>query len=83
MFLDTEKFLLVLFKKLLDKLKKRGKNSIKKSGNTIEAYYESDLLNKKLYIFRPIKQNDKLRTIFRKLKIKVPKFEIRNLMLTG
>ena len=57
--------------------------SIIKSGNVIEGYYESNLIDKKLYIFRPIKQSDELRSIFRRLKIKVPKYEIKNYTPTG
>lgn len=58
--------------------------SIIKSGNAIEGYYDDNLLKgKKFYIFRPIKQSDELVQIFRKLRIKLPKFEIRESTPTG
>jgi len=53
-----------------------------RSGNAVEGFYENELLNKRLKLWRPIKLRDELEEIFRKLKIKIPGFDVKECVPT-
>jgi transposase len=48
-----------------------------RSGNAVEGFYENEMLKKKLKLWRPIKLEDELEEIFRKLMIKIPSFDVK------
>ncbi len=53
-----------------------------RSGNAVEGFYENELLKKRLKLWRPIKLRDELEIIFRKLKIKIPGFDVKECIPT-
>jgi len=53
-----------------------------RSGNAVEGFYENELLKKRLKLWRPIKLGDELEEIFRKLKIKIPGFDVKECIPT-
>ncbi len=53
-----------------------------RSGNAVEGFYENELLKKRLKLWRPIKLRDELEEIFRKLKIKIPGFDVKECVPT-
>jgi len=52
------------------------------SGNAIEGFYEHEKLRSRLYIWRPIKPRKELEGIFRVLRIKVPRYDVKEVMPT-
>ena len=54
-----------------------------KSGNAIEGFYEHEKLRNRLYIYRPVKPTADLEAIFRELKIKVPTFDVKEVIPTN
>jgi len=52
------------------------------SGNAVEGFYENEQLKNRLYLWRPIKQKMELEEIFRALKIKAPKFDVKECIPT-
>jgi len=49
-----------------------------KSGRSVVGYYEHEAFkDKRLYVDRPIKMNDELSQIFRILKIKMPRYDLK------
>lgn len=53
-----------------------------RSGNAVDGFYENELLKKRLKLWRPIKLGDELEEIFRKLKIKIPGFDVKECIPT-
>jgi len=53
-----------------------------RSGNAVEGFYENEFLKKRLKLWRPIKLRDELEEIFRKLKIKIPVFDVKECVPT-
>ncbi len=54
-----------------------------KSGNAVEGFYEHEKLRNRLYIHRPVKPTADLEAIFRELKIKVPTFDVKEVIPTN
>jgi len=54
-----------------------------KSGNAVEGFYEHEQLRNRLYIYRPVKPMADLEAIFRELKIKVPTFDVKEVIPTN
>jgi len=55
-----------------------------KSRHAMEGFFEHELLeNKRLYIMRPINPGKKLEKIFKTLRIKTPKYEVKECIPTG
>ena len=52
------------------------------SGNAVEGFYENEQLKNRLYLWRPIKPRMELDEIFRALKIKAPKFDVKECIPT-
>ena len=52
------------------------------SGNAVEGFYENEQLKNRLYLWRPIKPRMELEEIFRALKIKAPKFDVKEVIPT-
>lgn len=52
------------------------------SGNAVEGFYENEQLKNRLYLWRPIKPRRELEEIFRALKIKTPKFDVKEVIPT-
>ena len=52
------------------------------SGNAVEGFYENKQLKNRLYLWRPIKPKTELDEIFRALKIKAPKFDVKEVIPT-
>ncbi|MCL7413124.1 MAG: hypothetical protein M8353_05850, partial [ANME-2 cluster archaeon] len=52
------------------------------SGNAVEGFYENEHLKNRLYLWRPIKQKMELEEIFRALKIKALKFDVKECIPT-
>jgi transposase len=52
------------------------------SGNAVEGFYENEQLKNRLYLWRPIKPRKELEEIFRALKIKTPKFDVKEVIPT-
>jgi transposase len=48
-----------------------------RSGDAVEGFYENKMLKKKLKLWRPIKLENSLEEIFRKLMIKIPGFDVK------
>ena len=48
-----------------------------RSGNAVEGLYENEMLKKRLTLWRPIKLEDELEEIFKKLMIKRPGFDVK------
>ena len=53
------------------------------SGNAVEGFYENEQLKNRLYLWRPIKPRRELEEIFRALKIKTPKFDVKECIPTN
>jgi transposase len=53
-----------------------------RSGNAVEGLYENEMLKNRLKLWRPIKLGDELEEIFRKLKIKIPGFDVKECVPT-
>ncbi len=53
-----------------------------RAGNAVEGFFEHELLKKRLRLWRPIKLGDELEEIFRKLKIKIPGFDVKECVPT-
>jgi hypothetical protein len=53
-----------------------------RSGNAVEGFYEHESLKKRLKLWRPIKLRDELEEIFKKLKIKIPGFDVTECLPT-
>ncbi len=53
-----------------------------RSGNAVEGFYENELLKKRLKLWRPIKLGDEIEEFFRKLKIKIPGFDVNECIPT-
>lgn len=53
-----------------------------RSGNAVEGFYENEMLKNQLKLWRPIKLGDELEEIFRKLKIKIPGFDVKECVPT-
>lgn len=54
-----------------------------KSGNAVEVFYEHGQLRNRLYIQRPVNPAADLEAIFRELKIKVPMFDVKEVVPTN
>ena len=54
-----------------------------KSGNAVEGFYKHEQLRNMLYIRRPVKPAADLEAIFRELKIKVPMFDVKEVVPTN
>ena len=52
------------------------------SGNAVEGFYENEQLKNRLYLWRPIKPRMELDEIFKALKIKAPKFDVKECIPT-
>ena len=52
------------------------------SGNAVEGFYENEQLKNRLYLWRPIKPRIELDEIFKALKIKAPKFDVKECIPT-
>ena len=61
----------------------RGLKDAIKSGNAVEGFYEHEKLRNRLYIHRPVKPTADLEAIFRELKIKVPTFDVTEVIPTN
>lgn len=53
-----------------------------KSGNAVEGFYENERLKHKLHIWRPIKLKPELEEIFKAIMIKIPKFDVKEVIPT-
>ena len=53
-----------------------------RSGNAVEGFYENEMLKNRLKLWRPIKLGDELEELFRKLKIKIPSFDVKECVPT-
>jgi transposase len=53
-----------------------------RSGNAVEGFYENEMLKNRLKLWRPIKLGNELEEIFRKLKIKIPGFDVKECIPT-
>ena len=53
-----------------------------RSGNAVEGFYENEILKNRLKLWRPIKLGDELEELFRKLKIKIPSFDVKECIPT-
>lgn len=53
-----------------------------KSGNAVEGFYENEQLKNRLYLWRPIKLREELEEIFKVLKIKIPQFDVKEVIPT-
>jgi transposase len=60
-----------------------GLKDVIKSGNAVEGFYEHEQLRNRLYIYRPVKPTADLEAIFRELKIKVPTFDVKEVIPTN
>ena len=60
-----------------------GLTDIIRSGNAVEGFYEHEQLRNRLYIQRPVKPAADLEAIFRELKIKVPMFDVKEVVPTN
>jgi len=60
-----------------------GLKDMIKSGNAVEGFYEHEQLRNRLYIYRPVKPAADLEAIFRELKIKVPTFDVKEVIPTN
>ena len=57
---------------------------ITKSRHAMEGFFEHELLeNKRLHIMRPVNPGKKLEKIFKTLRIKTPKYEVKECIPTG
>lgn len=54
-----------------------------RSGNAVEGFYEHERLKNRLHIWRPIKPDPDLEAIFRELRIKVPLFDVKEVVPTN
>ena len=54
-----------------------------RSGNAVEGFYEHERLKNRLHIWRPIKPEPDLEAIFRALRIKVPLFDVKEVVPTN
>lgn len=54
-----------------------------KSGNAVEGFYEHEKLRNRLYIYRPVKPAADLEAILERLKIKVPTFDVKEVIPTN
>ncbi|RZB29107.1 MAG: hypothetical protein AEth_01711, partial [Candidatus Argoarchaeum ethanivorans] len=54
-----------------------------KSGNAVEGFYEHERLKGRLYIWRPIKPESDLEAIFKELRIKMPIFDVKEVVPTN
>jgi len=53
-----------------------------RSGNAVEGFYENEMLKNRIKLWRPIKLGDELEELFRKLKIKIPGFDVKECIPT-
>lgn len=53
-----------------------------KSGNAVEGFYENELLKNNLHIWRPIKLRAELEAIFKAIMIKIPIFDVKEVIPT-
>lgn len=51
-------------------------------GNAVEGFYEHERLKSRLCIWRPIKLREELEEIFKALKIKVPRYDVKEVIPT-
>ena len=80
-------FLMSLLSVALDKIKFNHHSfaelkELIRSGNAVEGFYEHESLKKRLKLWRPIKLRDELEDIFKKLKIKIPGFDVTECLPT-
>ncbi|MDP2766824.1 MAG: transposase [Candidatus Methanoperedens sp.] len=53
-----------------------------KSGNAVEGFFDHEKLEKRLHIWRPIKLRAELEEIFKSIMIKIPTFDVKEVIPT-
>jgi hypothetical protein len=78
--------LLSVLRPILDKVgihySFRKLKEIIKSGNAVERIFEHEKLENRLQIWRPIKLISELEEIFKEIKIKIPTFDVKEVIPT-
>jgi hypothetical protein len=53
-----------------------------KSGNAVEGFFDHEKLEKRLHIWKPIKLRPELEDIFNNVMIKIPTFDVKEVIPT-